>query len=243
MNSRIICLESVDSTNVYLKNLCVSDYPEEGTVILADFQTKGKGQGTNTWHSSPGLNIIMSILFNPSIHVSGHFSLSEFISLGIVDMLNDYGISSLIKWPNDIYVGTRKIAGILVENSLKGKIISRTIAGIGLNVNETDFPSNIPNPVSMKQLLQKSLDKNDVTECLISKIQFRYTQIVKPGSDLLHDEYNQLLYRKGQLTEFQSDSVTFQGTIINVENSGELIVSKQNGIESRYLHGEIMFKT
>jgi BirA family transcriptional regulator, biotin operon repressor / biotin---[acetyl-CoA-carboxylase] ligase len=241
MDYRIIYLESVDSTNVYLKNLCSFEKPEEGTVILADYQTKGKGQGINSWYSMSGLNITMSMLFKPKLNVSDHFFLSEFASLGIVDTLKDFGITSSIKWPNDIYVGDRKIAGILIENSLQGNEIIQTIAGIGVNVNGTDFPSYIPNPVSMKMILQKNIEEQKVLEILIGNLLKRYMQVSGQQSALLHKEYNQFLYRSGQIAEFIENNELFQATIIEVKQTGELVIKKHDRQLYGYLHGEISF--
>lgn len=240
MKSRIICLETVDSTNNYLKTLTKSDQLEEGTVILAAYQTKGKGQGVNTWHSSPGLNILLSILFKPSLMVSNHFMISEFISLGIIDILKDYEIHCSIKWPNDIYYNDQKIAGILIENSISGKSISQSIAGIGLNINETEFPASIPNPVSMKLILNESQNVTIIAERLIPKLINRY-KMLGTSVNSLHEEYLQLLYKKNHLTTFHTISDSFQGKIIDVLKSGELIVLKENGQIGKYLHGDIHY--
>jgi BirA family transcriptional regulator, biotin operon repressor / biotin---[acetyl-CoA-carboxylase] ligase len=239
MKYDVISLENTDSTNIYLKNLCKTTFPEEGTVILADFQSNGKGQGTNLWHSAPGMNITMSMLFRPSIKASGHFYLSEFVSLALHDTLSHFGIDSTIKWPNDIYVEHRKIAGILVENSIRGHNIIQVVVGIGLNVNETSYPEYLPNPVSMKLISNRDFDKSVVLEVLISKLINRYEFIIHEDFDLLHNQYNQLLYRQGQLSEFHLGNDKFQATILGVDTSGELNLVRNDGSECSYIHGEI----
>jgi BirA family transcriptional regulator, biotin operon repressor / biotin---[acetyl-CoA-carboxylase] ligase len=239
MDYKVIFLENIDSTNVYLKKLCKMGSPEEGTVILADYQSKGKGQGANSWHSTIGMNITMSMLFRPSVKASDHFYLSEFVSLGICDTLLHFGIESTIKWPNDIYVENRKIAGILVENSIRGENIFQVVVGIGLNVNETDFPDYIPNPVSMSMIKMKNFDRQEVLNVLISKLISRYKYIINNEYDFLHFQYNELLFQKGILTGFYLGDDTFQATLSKVETSGELLLIKQDGNEQRYMHGEI----
>ena len=133
--------------NQLIKNTEVA----EGTVVLAKEQTSGRGQVNNTWESSYGDNLLMSIVLYPEfLHAGNQFLLSKFVSLAIVDFLSYYLENVTIKWPNDIYVGNKKIAGVLIENSLRGAFISSSVVGIGLNVNQTEFSSSIPNPTSLK---------------------------------------------------------------------------------------------
>lgn len=238
MNYQVIYLESIDSTNSYLKLLCREDIIEEGTVILAGYQSNGKGQGTSTWHSSQGMNITMSVLFRPMIRVLGHFSLSEFISLSIIDCLKHFGINGAIKWPNDIYVENKKIAGILVENSIVGDKIVQTVAGIGLNVNERNFPEYIPNPVSMAMILQRNIEINKVLDVLTDNLSCKYEFIKQPGN-ILHGQYNEKLFRREIQCSFQSENEKFQGTILKVKKSGALVIRKQDSEVCSYMHGEV----
>jgi len=144
----IITVESVASTNSYLKELAHSRTLDEGTVIVTRNQTAGKGQQGNAWESEAGKNITCSILLYPSfLPVQHFFLLSEVISLGVKETLDAYTDGITIKWPNDIYYCERKIAGILIENEITGSNISMSVAGIGVNVNQEQFLSDAPNPV------------------------------------------------------------------------------------------------
>ena len=144
----IIWLQSVDSTNEEAKRH-ISDI-DNLSVLSAYEQTEGRGQRGNTWTSTPGENLMFSIVLkNPKISARDQFGINEITSLSVVDFLSQHGISARIKWPNDIYVGSKKICGILIENSLRGSVISSSIIGIGLNVNQRNFDVNLPNPTSM----------------------------------------------------------------------------------------------
>lgn len=151
----IIWLESVDSTNEEARRH-ISDI-DNLSVLSALEQTAGRGQRGNTWTSKAGENLMFSIVLMLSSDASGRvhlearnqFALNEIASLSVIDFLRVHGIQARIKWPNDIYVGSRKICGILIENSLHGKHVSSSIIGIGLNINQRNFDVNLPNPTSM----------------------------------------------------------------------------------------------
>jgi BirA family biotin operon repressor/biotin-[acetyl-CoA-carboxylase] ligase len=235
----LICLDNIDSTNNYLKNLCAKETLEEGTVIMAGYQMAGKGQGKNAWHSKKGENLLASILFNPSINAAGHFAISEFISLAIIDTLTSFGIQSEIKWPNDIYAGDKKIAGILVENSIMGKTIFQTIAGIGLNVNEKDFPEYLPNPTSINILLNREIAIKEILTILVNNLNNRYQLIKGKKFQLLHNDYNSELYRRNISANFRSENAIFRATILGVGKSGELQLKMEDGKNKVYLFGEV----
>ncbi len=149
---KLIWLDECDSTN----NVVARENPEHGTAVIARAQTAGRGQRGNSWESEPGKNLTFSLLLRPAwVEVSRQFAISQAVSLAIVTVLEQrLGLQAQlsIKWPNDIYAGDRKICGILIENSLTGNVISRCIVGVGINVNQTLFKSDAPNPVSMAQL-------------------------------------------------------------------------------------------
>ena len=149
----IIWLESVDSTNDEAKRH-ISDI-DNLSVLSALEQTAGRGQRGNSWTSAPGENLMFSIVLkSPALMAEDHFALNEITALSVADFLSTYGIKAQIKWPNDIYVDEKKICGILIENSFRGKSISSSIIGIGLNINQRNFNVNLPNPTSMVLCLQ-----------------------------------------------------------------------------------------
>ena len=144
----IIWLDSIDSTNDEARRRILA--LDNLSVLSALEQTGGRGQRENKWHSAPNQNLTFSIILkNPPIKSADQFCISEITAVTLVRFLSDYGIEADIKWPNDIYVSGKKICGILIENSLKGQTIDWTIIGIGLNVNQFNFPVNLPNPTSM----------------------------------------------------------------------------------------------
>ena len=148
MKADIIWLASIDSTNEEAKRR-ISDI-DNLSVVSALEQTSGRGQRGNAWDSTPSENLLFSIVLkSPSIKAEEHFALNEITALSVIDFLSTYGVKAKIKWPNDIYVGEKKICGILIENSFRGKSISSSIVGIGLNINQRNFNVNIPNPTSM----------------------------------------------------------------------------------------------
>ena len=151
----IIWLKSVDSTNEEAKRH-ISDI-DNLSVLSALEQTEGRGQRGNSWTSPPGENLMFSIVLKFTLDARDQFVLTEIASLSVVDFLSRHGISAMIKWPNDIYVGEKKICGILIENSIRGKYISSSIIGIGLNVNQRNFDVNIPNPTSMVLSMDNSV--------------------------------------------------------------------------------------
>ena len=147
----------------------------EGDVVWADFQTAGRGQRGHEWHSRKGENLTFSVVLEPSfVPIAEQFAVSEVVALSLVDMLSEYGIAAKIKWTNDIYVGDRKLIGILIEHSLASATLRRTIVGVGINVNQTEFDPSLPNPVSMAQLLGKELSAEEVLQCFLQHLQENY---------------------------------------------------------------------
>jgi BirA family transcriptional regulator, biotin operon repressor / biotin---[acetyl-CoA-carboxylase] ligase len=240
--NKILFLNEIDSTNSFLKKLTSEKEVEDGTVILADYQTSGKGQGTNSWYGTRGLNIALSMLFKPGIDASLHFYLSEFVSLAIIDTLNFYRLNATIKWPNDVYVHDKKIAGILIENSLAKNTIKQTIVGIGLNVNEDKFPVELQNAIAMKCILKQSIDKQVVVDQMIKCLLEQYNQLISGEFNTLHERYNSLLFRRNILTDFSTADKLFKAVLKEVGPGGELILINQDNETTRYLFGEVQMR-
>ena len=166
-----IIKDTLPSTNSYLAGIA-ADAPH-GTVVMAREQTAGRGQRGNSWEAEPGCNITLSLLLRPEgLHPARQFVISQAVSLAIADMVSHFVAAPVcIKWPNEIYAGDRKICGILIENTITGTSIDRTIVGIGLNVNQTEFRSDAPNPVSMRQLMPKiEFDVESLARAMVSDI-------------------------------------------------------------------------
>ena len=215
----------------------------EGDVVWADFQTAGRGQRGHVWHSQKGENLTFSVVLEPHfVPITEQFSVSEVVALSLVDMLAEYGIEAKIKWTNDIYVGDKKLVGILIEHSLSSATLRRTIVGVGINVNQTEFDSAIPNPVSMAQLLGKQLDAEDVLQCFLKHLQRNYELLREGAMEALHERYNTLLYRKNEWHTYALPSgERFKGAIRGTKPSGALAVENKSGEVKDYLFKEIEF--
>ena len=197
---RIIWLDSVKSTNSELR-MRLGEL-DNLSVIAAVEQTAGRGQGSHTWYSSPRTNLTFSILYRfPEdgqglLKVADMLLVTQITTLGIRDYLLSKGITAGIKWPNDIWVGDRKICGILIENILDGDRIEASIVGIGLDVNEETWPEELPNPVSMKQLTGIHYELVSELEELCASISKRYFQSMdKEGRKSLEKEFNEHMFR------------------------------------------------
>lgn len=190
----IIWLESVDSTNNEAKRRL--DSIDKLSVLSAVSQSAGKGQGDHTWTSSAGKNLTFSIVIKPEgILAKDSFVISQITALSVVDFLAGNGIEAEIKWPNDIYVCGRKdgkkICGILIENVFKGESLASSIIGVGLNINQTDFPDNLPNPVSLKQLTGRDYNLDETLEQFMEV----FTEIYEKGSrQEIDSRYNKLMF-------------------------------------------------
>ena len=197
---RIIWLDSAKSTNSELR-MRLGEL-DNLSVIAAVEQTAGRGQGSHTWYSSPRTNLTFSILYRfPEcgqglLKVADMLLVTQITTLGIRDYLLSKGITAGIKWPNDIWVGDRKICGILIENILDGDRIEASIVGIGLDVNEETWPEELPNPVSMKQLTGVHYELVSELEELCESISKRYFQSMdKEGRKSLEKEFGEHMFK------------------------------------------------
>ena len=211
--------------------------------MWADFQTAGRGQRGHEWHSRKGENLTFSVVLEPTfVPIAKQFSVSEVVALSLVDMLAEYGIDAKIKWTNDIYAGDKKLVGILIEHSLAQTSLRRTIVGVGINVNQTEFDASLPNPVSMAQLLGKELDAEAVLKCFLTHLQRNYELLREGGAEALHDRYNALLYRKNEYHTYALPSgEKFSAKIIGTAPSGALRLEDKSGNTKDYLFKEVEF--
>lgn len=218
----------------------------EGDVVWAERQTAGRGQRGHRWESAGGENVTFTLVLEPRfLPVDRQFLLSEAVTLGIVDCLAEYGIAAKIKWTNDIYVGDRKITGMLIEHKLGDGVINRTLAGIGLNINQTVFDPSLPNPVSMALVAGRTFERRPLLERLVECIIVRYNAVRTGGEALesLQRDYHSHLYRLDEEHWYgRPDGSRFRGTIRGVEPTGALLVEDASTGEVRgYLFREIEF--
>ena len=251
----IIWLESVDSTNEECRRH-ISDI-DNLSVVSALTQTSGRGQRGNTWSSAPDENLTFSVVVKfPSritvgepepIQAYDQFVLSEIAALSVLDLLGEHEIQAQIKWPNDIYVGDRKICGILIENSLRGEWLHHSIVGIGLNVNQRNFDVTLPNPTSMV-LSQEDCDAFELPALLEEFMEIfqayldRYCHI-RRGYARLRQMYLSHLWRKDVPSQFCdcTSGRRFTGTIRGLSDIGHLIIETNEGELSEFAFKEISY--
>ena len=242
IGSKLLFLKNLPSTNSYAASLLREHEVAEGSVIYTNFQTAGRGQGGNKWESEENKNLLISIVLFPSmINPEDQFLLSMALSLGICDFLDQYTQAISIKWPNDIYVINDKIAGILIENSIMDDLIEHTIAGIGININQTKFLSEAPNPVSLSNLTGNQYDLGDCLIKLTSALDKRYKYLISGDIDIVERDYISRLYRFNEWSSFRDMNGIFNGRILKVNNTGILVVERENGTVNEYSFKEIDF--
>lgn len=243
IGNKIIMYSSVDSTNKEAWRLVNSTSVSEGTIIRAGFQTAGKGQGGTSWESEANCNLNISIVLKPTyVSVSNQFSLNQAVSVALCKSISDLCPNNLvqIKWPNDIYINNKKVAGILIENSIVGSEFDVSVIGLGVNVNQLSFVSGAPNPISLAQL---SGHKLDLEECL-SKICYYFgiwISHLKNGMlELIGHQYLQLLLGYRKQLRFVCDQEPFNAEIRGVNHDGKLILNV-HGVFKEYDHKEVRF--
>lgn len=236
LGNRLIRLKKVESTNDYLKTLVSETKNQlEGLVVIADAQTKGRGQQGTKWLSEPGMNLCFSIYLKPKLDLSKQFVISQITSLALVDFIKSNGIEEVsIKWPNDIYINNEKVAGMLIENLVKDKRIEHSIIGIGLNVNQLKFDASLTNPTSLSlQLNEQQLDLQKLLVQFLSLLEKYYRMVrVDYKYELIHQEYDQKLYQKNQSCDYLIDGSRVEGSIKGINQYGQLIVQVNNELKT-----------
>ena len=230
MNFSIITIDKLESTQSYLIELSNKTELQEGVVINALSQFKGVGQFENKWESEDGKNLTFSLLLKPRfLNPCNQFLLTQVLSLAISDFLltqTDKTVS--IKWPNDIYIGKKKICGILVKNQLFGSVFEHAFCGIGLNVNQEKFPP-LPNPTSLIIETEKEFDLSEVLNEVLKHIDLRYTQLKKGEIDLLQEDYMKRLLYNGVFARYIYKGREIEARIFDVNEYGHLLLEERNG--------------
>lgn len=230
MEWKIVHIGETDSTNYWLK-----EHGEGEMVVVADYQTAGRGCGTNTWESERGKNLLFSALIHPKqIPASHQFHISMAVSVAISEALEQYIGDVSIKWPNDIYWRNGKICGILIEQTLKGTLIKESIIGVGLNVNQRKFRSDAPNPVSLWQITAQETDR----DALLSDILSRLRQLL---AEDVRSRYMARLYRRSGFHPYTDAGGAFMARIADVRADGRLVLADDEERERIYAFKEVQF--
>jgi len=230
MDYRIMHIDETDSTNRWLR-----ENGEGEMVVVAKFQTAGKGCGSNSWESERGKNLTFSVLIHPDgIPVRRQFHISMAVSLAVCEALGQHIGDLSIKWPNDIYWRNGKIGGMLIENQLQGDVIKDSIIGIGLNVNQQVFKSDAPNPVSLWQITGQETDRQQLLDDILCCLGHYLYQDIR-------QQYLQMLYRRKGFHPYTDRDGAFMAEIVDVEDDGHLLLLDDSGQRRRYAFKEVQF--
>ncbi len=213
-------------------------------LVYSDYQTKGRGQRGNSWESESGKNLTFSFMLKPKeMRADKQFVISKLISISLINTLKRHNIVATIKWPNDIYVADKKIAGILIENVVTSSCrLSKLICGIGLNVNQSTFVSNAPNPISMGQISNCVFSREDILDVFCEEFKKLYTLNNINDSSTIDKLYWEMLYRREQWCEYVDNQGRFEGMIVGVGQCGELMIEKREGNKRfEYLFKEVSY--
>lgn len=232
----LLHFQELDSTNSHAQELLAKSKPVEGTIVLASAQPQGRGQHGSRWESEPGKNLTLSLILYPDfLPAWRNFVLNKAVSLAVRDCIAAFlpQKNVAIKWPNDIYVGDKKIGGILIQNTLKQSMIASTIIGIGLNINQTQFSAAVPNPTSLQLESGSEFALETVLAALAQRLEQYYLQLRAGNWEQLDIFYLQRLYRLGTNSVFQRiDGTVFRGVITGISDSGRLQISHDDFVET-----------
>jgi len=234
-----IKLEAINSTNEYALSLKETPAFKQGLVVTANYQSGGKGQRGKAWESNANENLLLSVVIEPNINSNNQAVISKIVALSVCDLLKSLGLNPKIKWPNDILVNKQKIAGILIQNKLKGNLISHSVIGIGLNINQLNFEEYLPKATSLQLLLSKEFD--------IDKIQIQLLQFLSDRIKQFRDgfyqeqEYLSALFLKDKVAAFESAIQKFMGIIKGVSQSGKLLIQLEDNSIAKFNNQEVKF--
>ncbi len=236
-----IHLAETDSTNRYARERVAW---HGVTIITTDHQTAGRGQRGNSWESEAEKNLLFTLALPvQNIKASEQFAISELIAVALCDVLSQYAQDIRIKWPNDIYYKDKKLSGILIEHDIEGSHIARSLIGVGLNVNQTRFVSDAPNPTSLAQILGHDVEREPLLDAIITRFLELYEQYTSPTPTLnrkaLHECYTHLLYRRDTPAEYRDANGSFTATLRHVEPDGRLVLEDEQGTLRKYLFKEV----
>lgn len=233
-------INECDSTNNYAKTLWSKIEPIEGTVVVTDKQTEGKGQIGNKWQSEPYQNLTFSIVLKPSfLKPEQQFMLSKIVSLSCIETLKHFTEKKfIIKWPNDIYFQEQKVGGILIENTLNANKIVSSILGIGLNINQTIF-EGLPRATSLKTISEKDFDLKTILNFLLKALDVYYFELKKGNFSSINAKYLANMLGYEQTMVFNEKGILFNAKVKGVNELGQLLLELENGYERAYNFKEV----
>jgi BirA family transcriptional regulator, biotin operon repressor / biotin---[acetyl-CoA-carboxylase] ligase len=232
MGKNLVFLPECHSTNTAAMDLSRESTVPEGTLVITENQTAGRGQRGNNWLADQGKNLTLTFVLHPKfLPAKDQFLLSQAVSLGIYDLLEkEVGAQVKIKWPNDIMVSGKKVCGILIENQLVGSSIEMSVVGIGLNVNQTHFA--VPTASSLASVKGKTFDLDELLDDLCHYVELRYLQLKNQLWVELKEDYRKALYWRNEVHTFFSKGRNFAGVIEGVDEAGRLMVKVEKEMKA-----------
>ena len=228
-------LDTVDSTNNFAANLINEGLAENGAVVMAAFQSSGRGQRGNSWLAAKGMNLTASFIYFPdNLALTQVSVLNWWVSLSVIRVLEHYGVPAQIKWPNDIYVNHLKLAGLLIETSNSGNLVKSAVIGVGLNANQLDFGSM--NATSIKKQTGLQVPITDLCWSMCDALTFYLPLLQTPS--LLHKAYVERLFKLNSEAEFIFQGKQQSGLVLGVDEVGKLMVQFPHGVENLE-HGQL----
>lgn len=239
---RILYIKEGTSTNTLARQLIAEESLPEGSVVVVESQTAGRGQIGNVWESEPGKNLTFSVVLYPScIQASQQFLISQIAALSVKETLDFYTNDVTVKWPNDIYWKDKKICGMLIENDLSGYSIYSSIIGIGLNLNQAVFRGDAPNPVSLVQIIGKEVDLDEVLDRFLHLFYDYYLALLQDKGEEIRSRYQSALYRNQGYYAFKDETGQFEACIHAIEPTGHLLLRLLEGEVRRYAFKEVSY--
>jgi len=242
----LVELDEVDSTNAYLLNRYrAQQVISELMTVSAQYQFKGRGQRSSQgWESNRGENLLFSFIINPrSIAIKDQFIISQMVALAVKEELDIFADGFKIKWPNDIYWHDKKIAGILIETELMGSIFDVAVIGIGLNLHQKEFKGDAPNPISLVQITDKSIRKNEILNHILMRFKTYYDDYLSmEDNTVISQRYLEKLYKLNQMATYSDANGEFKGKIVNVDRQGFLFIEDEQLFTRRYAFKEVRYK-
>ena len=237
-----VMLDSVPSTNTYAQTLVAEKMLPEGSVIIANFQEQGRGQRGNSWESRTGENLLMSTVLYPSFLPAARlFYISKVVALGVYSLVKGLGAEKVsIKWPNDIYIADRKVAGILIENTFRSTEIALSVVGTGININQTEF-NEAQKATSLKLECGRVFELKATAEELLRHLAFWYEHLRKNQFAAIDVAYHEKIYRLKMPSVYRENNLMFSGTITGVNEGGKLLIEKETGETIAYDLKEVEF--
>ncbi len=228
---KIVYLDVVTSTNSLARESLNASKAVEGSVIFASEQTQGRGQLNSVWESNYGKNVLCSIILTPVFLTPIQQTyLSMAVCLAMLDTITMFIPGASVKWPNDIYINKKKVAGLLLENAIQGNHIKHSIVGVGINVNQIDF--NVKFATSLCIETKQVMVVDDVLQLLLKHINQRYGMLKLNQWDMINKEYHKHLLGLNEECKFITETEEFVGVIMGVDVHGQLMVKKGDSIKN-----------